>query len=101
MNGHDHVANQTKPYQSTADELEEKTRRFWNLSSIWNGRLDERLSCEKALGITRDLATFMNPYRPLYRSVLQTEDEIIRNKKRRKPEQNEPSTILLLTHRAK
>jgi hypothetical protein len=61
---------------STAGELEQKTKNYWRVSSIWNNRIDDELNVGDA--ITEVMETMkMNPSRPIFHSASKLMEELI------------------------
>ena len=56
--------------------LEQKTLRYWKVSSGWNGRI-KATKMGKALETTCDIVCTTSPARPLYKAVLGLEDELV------------------------
>jgi hypothetical protein len=63
--------------QSVADELEEKTKQYWIISSVWNQRLDFRYSTENAIQDCVNLESLTSPHRPLHFRSARLLEEII------------------------
>jgi hypothetical protein len=63
--------------QSTADELMQKTRAYWFLSSVWNGRIDKIVQTGEAIDACSTMMMRTNCERPLSRSLFTLQGELI------------------------
>lgn len=63
--------------KTVAEELADKTRAYWLLSSVWNGRLTSSVSTGKALEACVTILNKTNYERPLSNRVLDLRDELI------------------------
>lgn len=50
---------------TAAQELEEKTRAFWNLSSVWNGKQNHQVETGEAIEVCSTILNMTNFTRPL------------------------------------
>lgn len=62
---------------SASQELEQKTKRYWILSQVWNGKVQSKVSTERALHTCTRLICGVNPVRPLFRRVVDLQDNLI------------------------
>lgn len=63
--------------KSTVEELEEKTRAYWILSSVWNNRLQDNIPMGDALNVCTSLINRTNYIRPLAYRVWELQEEFI------------------------
>lgn len=58
--------------------LAEKSRQYWILSSMYNGRMGKGVTCEQVNKVCNSLYPSLNPQRPLYDRLLRLQQEVIR-----------------------
>lgn len=63
--------------ENLATELEQKTRNYWELSSIWNGRSSKTLTIERGLRVITDNLNMTWQKRPLWNRFLDLQSNII------------------------
>lgn len=69
--------------------LSDKTKKYWEVSSVWHGTLQKKIATGTAINITNELENFLGPERPLKTSVLNLKNQIVygasKDKKKRIP----------------
>lgn len=56
-------------WKTTAQDIEEKTQRYWRLSSIWNNRVSDLMAVGEAIKLCTDNLKYTNPERQIVRST--------------------------------
>jgi len=91
---HTHTGNGMNTWQSTSDILTKQTHDYWKLSSTIMGRLQGKVTVQKAIDRINELEEGLGPHRSLRRSVRSLSDIVVQGKRFKK---NTPATITLLT----
>lgn len=60
-----------------SDELETKTRLFWELSSSYNNRIELPIPYQTAVKTIEDILDYLDPQRPLAKVVRNIEHELV------------------------
>jgi hypothetical protein len=62
---------------TAADELEQHTRMYWDVSMAWNGIIPGNITVEDALNCTGESLRHLDPNRPLANRIRQLRHDII------------------------
>jgi len=71
---------------TVAQDLEDKTRRFWRVSSIWNGQLEVEMPACDAIEHCNTNLKYTNPGRAIARATETLLSELIKGSGSPKPE---------------
>lgn len=63
--------------KNTAEELADKTRAYWILSSVWNNKMKNSIPMGVALNSCTTILNMTNCERPLARRVWELQEEFI------------------------
>src|ERR1700746_1740559 len=80
-------------------DLATKTAKYWELSSIRLGRIDSNLSTQAALLRCSDMLHHLGPHRKLLTRVSALHDDIIVNRRTKKPPEPPQNLLQLRTRR--
>ena len=64
---------------SQKSNLEIQTLRYWKVSSVWNGRINKKMTISGGISVIRDVTCHAQGYR-LFASAMELEDQIVRNR---------------------
>lgn len=73
-------------WKSVAQDLEEKTKAFWRVSSVWNSRSSEEILTGEAIVICTDNLKYSNIHRPIVRFTNKLLGELIQGEGSPAPE---------------